>query len=100
MIVRIWHGKTKQENAEAYRLYVLETGIKEYSKVKGNKGAQLWQNTEGDVTHIWTISWWENLEAVKLFAGENFEKPKYYQEDEKYLIELEPTVMHCEAFDL
>jgi len=100
MIVRIWHGKTKREYAVAYRQYVLETGIKEYLKVNGNKGAQIWQKNEGSITHIWTISWWENLDAVKLFAGENFEKPKYYQEDEKYLIEFEPTVMHCEAFDL
>ncbi len=40
MIVRIWHGKTKREYAVAYRQYVLETGIKEYLKVKGNKGAK------------------------------------------------------------
>ncbi len=100
MIVRIWHGKTKRENADAYRQYVIETGIKEYLKVKGNKGAQIWGKNEGDITHIWTISWWENFESIKLYAGENYEKAKYYQEDEKYLIEFEPTVMHCEAFDL
>ena len=98
MIVRLWHGKTSADKAEEYANYVMQTGIKDYRSTPGNLNAQLWQKTEGDITHIWTVSWWVNIESIKAFAGKNYEKAKYYKEDKKYLLELEPTVQHYEAF--
>jgi heme-degrading monooxygenase HmoA len=99
MIARLWHGRTKTSDAVAYRQYVINTGIKGYRSVKGNLGAQIWQQQEGSVTHICTLSWWEDYESIKAFAGEDFEKAKYYEEDKKYLLELEPAVQHYECYD-
>ena len=99
MIARIWHGRTKTSDAEVYRQYVIETGIVGYRSIKGNLGAQIWQQQEGDITHICTISWWKNYESIKAFAGNDFEKAKYYDEDKKYLLEFEPKVQHYECFD-
>lgn len=98
MITRIWHGKTKTEFANVYREYVIDTGMKDYINTPGNLGAQLWQREQDGITEIWTISWWENYESIKLFAGEDFEKAHYYEEDEKYLLDFEPTVIHCETY--
>lgn len=39
-----------------------------------------------------------NLEVIKNFAGEDFEKAKYYPEDKKYLLEFEEKVIHYEVF--
>jgi len=99
MIVRIWHGRTRTTDAETYRRFVVETGIKEYTSTRGNLGAQIWQREEGYVTHIWTVSWWEDRARIKEFAGDEIEKAKYYPDDKKYLLEFEPTVAHYEAFD-
>jgi len=99
MIVRIWHGRTKTTHAEEYRQYVIQVGISDYISTPGNLGAQIWQRQEGDITHIWSISWWDNLETVKNFTGEEIDKAKYYEEDKKYLLEFEPTVIHCECFN-
>jgi len=99
MIVRIWHGRTKTTDANAYREYVFETGIKGYKAVNGNLGAQIWQQEEGEVTHIWTVSWWDNTESIKTFAGEDYEKAKYYEADKKFLLEFEPGVKHYACFD-
>jgi len=30
------------------------------------------------------ITFWENLEAIKNFAGEDYEKAKYYPEDKDF----------------
>jgi hypothetical protein len=98
MITRIWHGRTKTTDADVYRDYVIATGMKEYINTPGNLGAQIWQRQHGDITDIWTISWWENFESIKLFAGEELEKAHYYEEDKRWLLEFEPTVMHCETF--
>ena len=99
MISRIWHGKTKTVDAEVYREYVIESGIRDYVSIPGNLGAQIWQRQEGEITHIWTVSWWDNYESIKAFAGNDFEKAKYYEKDKEFLLEFEPNVIHCEAFD-
>lgn len=99
MIVRIWHGRTKTADAETYRQFVIETGMKEYTSTEGNLGAQIWQHREGEITHIWTVSWWKNVESIKAFAGDEIEKAKYYDDDKKYLLEFEPNVVHYDAFD-
>jgi hypothetical protein len=99
MIVRIWHGRTKTTDAEAYRQFVIETGIKEYTSIEGNLGAQIWQQEEGEITHIWTVSWWKDMESIRLFAGDEIGKAKYYADDKKYLLEFEPTVAHYDGFD-
>jgi hypothetical protein len=99
MIVRIWHGKTKTPDAGAYRNYVEETGIREYKAVKGNSGAQIWQQEDGDITHIWTVSWWDSFESIKAFAGEDYERAKYYEADKKFLLEFESYVQHYTCYD-
>lgn len=56
MITRIWHGRTRTADADVYRQYVIDTGIPDYLATPGNRGAQIWQRAEGDITHIWTVS--------------------------------------------
>ena len=99
MIARIWHGRTKTSDAEIYRQYVIATGIVGYRSIKGNLGAQIWQQSIGEFTHIYTISWWDNYDSIKAFAGDDFERAKYYDQDKKYLLEFEPNVQHCECYD-
>jgi heme-degrading monooxygenase HmoA len=99
MITRFWHGRTISADAEIYRDYVKNTGIKGLTNTEGNLGAQIWQKTEGDITHIYVVSWWDNYESIKAFAGNEIEKARYYEEDKKYLLELEPHVQHFAAFD-
>jgi uncharacterized damage-inducible protein DinB len=95
MIARIWHGRTPTTQAGAYRQYVLATGIPDYQAAPGNLGVQLWQRAEGDVTHIWTVSWWPDEASIAQFAGPAIETARYYPDDANYLLELEPTVQHC-----
>jgi hypothetical protein len=42
------------------------------------------------------MSLWESYEAIKKFAGPDFEKAVYYPEDKDFLLELEPNVTHYE----
>jgi heme-degrading monooxygenase HmoA len=98
MITRIWHGKTKAEHADVYLKYVQETGLKDYQKISGNLSAKILRKIEGNICHFYTITEWDSLESIKQFAGEDFEKARYYDDDEKYLLELEEKVNHYETF--
>lgn len=94
MIARIWHGKVPTEKTEAYVEYVRRTGLEGYSKTSGNRGAFILHRREGKVTHFLTLSFWDSIESIKKFAGEEYEKAKYYPEDASFLLELEPNVVH------
>ena len=97
MIARIWHGRTRAADVDAYREYVERTGLPDYRATPGNRGAWLLSRVEGDVAHFVTLSFWDSLEAVRAFAGDDVEKARYYEEDKKYLLEFEPDVMHYEV---
>jgi heme-degrading monooxygenase HmoA len=96
MIARIWHGKTKAGDAETYLQYLFKSGIPAYRATAGNKGAWVLHRIDGDVAHFITLSFWESRDDIAAFAGADIEVAKYYPEDEKYLLEFEPTVMHYE----
>ena len=98
-ITRIWHGTTKAEHAEVYLKYIEETGMREYRNVDGNLSAKILRSIEGDICHFLTVTEWDSYESIKKFAGDEFEKAKYYAEDNKYLLEFEDKVQHYETFE-
>ena len=98
MITRIWHGRTKKENSDNYRQYIIDTGIPEYLEIPGNLDTQILQRDENGITHFWAVTQWDNFNSIKSFAGKDIEKAKYYPDDEKYLLEMEPEVIHCQTF--
>ncbi len=75
MISRIWHGYTTPYNADAYEMLLKEeifTGI-QGRKIPGFAGIQLLRREMGEEVEFVTIMWFETLEAVKIFAGEDYE---------------------------
>jgi heme-degrading monooxygenase HmoA len=98
-ITRIWHGTTKIQHADEYLEYVKKTGVGDYKRTPGNLSCRIWRRKEGDICHFWTVTTWDSIENIKKFAGEEYEKARYYEDDKRYLLEFEPKVMHCETFE-
>lgn len=94
----MWHGKTKIENADEYLHYIESTGIKDYKSISGNLSVEIWRRKENNICHFWSVTKWNSLESIIKFAGEDFEKARYYPEDKNYLLELEDKVKHFETF--
>jgi heme-degrading monooxygenase HmoA len=99
MIARIWHGRTKASDAQVYTDYLYQSGIPDYRRTPGNRGAWVLQRIENDVAHFITLTFWESREAIKAFAGDDIEVARYYPKDKQYLLEFEPTVMHYDVFE-
>jgi len=98
MIARIWHGKTKLEDYEEYTEFTKKAAIPDYSKTPGFIKLSFLRNIKNNEGHFTLITYWENLEVIKNFAGEDFEKAKYYPEDKNFLLEFEEKVEHFEVF--
>lgn len=94
MIARTWHGRVSRARAAAYEDYLRATGLADYAKVAGNRGVYLLRRDEGEVTHFTTLTFWDSVEAIRAFAGDDYEQARYYPEDDAFLLEREPRVTH------
>ena len=75
MIVRIWHGWTSAANADAYeRLLQNEifTGIAG-RRMQGYHGIELFRRLLGAEVEFVTLMRFDSLEAVRAFAGDDYE---------------------------
>ncbi len=75
MISRIWHGWTTTANADAYEALLNEEifeGIKS-RKIRGFRGIQLLRRAIGAEVEFVTIMRFDSLDAVREFAGEDYE---------------------------
>jgi len=97
MIARIWHGIIPIEKADEYTEHQNKTGIADYQSTEGNRGAYVLRRIEGEQAHFLVLSFWDSVESVKKFAGEDYEKARYYPEDAEYLLAFEEKVAHYEV---
>ena len=75
MISRIWHGWTTRENADAYEKLLrteIFSGIAKRS-MRGYRGIHLLRRDVDDGVEFVTIMWFDSLDAVRAFAGEDYE---------------------------
>ncbi len=98
MIARMWRGWVHTERIEEYVDIVERTGMAGYRATAGNQGAQLLTRDLGDGrTELITLSWWDDLDQIRAFAGTDIAAAKYYPEDDEYLVDRETTVAHFEV---
>jgi antibiotic biosynthesis monooxygenase (ABM) superfamily enzyme len=75
MISRIWHGWTTPENADIYENLLKEeifVGIQERD-ISGYHGIHLFRRNAGEEVEFITLMWFDSIEAVREFAGEDYE---------------------------
>ena len=99
MIARIWHGTVPTPKSEDYLQRMRKVALPDYKSTPGNRGAWCLHRVEGDVAHFDMLTFWDDIEAVKRFAGTEYQVAKYYDFDREYLIELEPFVSHYTVYD-
>jgi len=100
MITRVWHGRTRPEHADDYLGFLLKEGTRDYLETEGNRSVKIWRKKEADSCHFWTLTEWNDIASLKSFAGEAYEKAKYYPQDNGMLLEFEENVNHYETLDI
>ncbi len=97
MIARIWRGLTPVSKSEAYLTYLEHTGLKDYRSTPGNRGAFVLHRVQQDYAEFTLVSFWDSWEAIRRFAGEDYERAVYYPEDDAFLVNKTPVVYHYEV---
>ncbi|NQY93045.1 MAG: antibiotic biosynthesis monooxygenase [Campylobacteraceae bacterium] len=99
MIARQWRARCPKEQKEAFIKYLYQTGVKDTSSTEGFKGAQIFTRDLEDKSEVTLISYWDELESIKAFAGVDIEVARLYPEDHKYELEPDTFVSHYEVVE-
>ena len=93
-IARIWHGVTPTDKSEEYISLAKTNCVANCEATPGNLGVSFYHQTVGEVTHHTFISYWKDFDSVKRFAGEDYEKSRFFPGEETFLVESDEIVEH------
>ena len=97
MIMRIWHGYTKPENADKYEQMLKEEILPGIHRVKGYAGAYLLRRQNGKEVEFITATMWESWAAIQEFAGADQTKSVIHPKAHALLTHCDESSEHFDA---
>ncbi|MEJ2184433.1 MAG: antibiotic biosynthesis monooxygenase [Gemmatimonadota bacterium] len=99
MISRTWHGWTTPENAAEYERLLKEEvfpGIAARN-VEGYRGIHLFRRDADDEVEFMTVMWFDSMDAVREFAGDDYEQAYVPANPRKVLAHFDARAHHYEV---
>src|SRR5262249_30265047 len=75
VITRLWRGWTSSENADAYERFLLGELFPQMRAIVGFRGAEVLRSDGTDEVAFVTLTRFDGLEAIRSFAGDDYETP-------------------------
>jgi len=97
MIGRVWHGWTNPENADSCEHLLRAEILPGIHRVNGDRGAFLLRREAGDEVEFVTVTVFDSLEAVRAFAGEDYEVAVVPAAARKLLSRFDERSLHYQA---
>jgi antibiotic biosynthesis monooxygenase (ABM) superfamily enzyme len=97
VIARLWHGWTAPQNADAYEDFLRTKMFPSIHRVPGYLGADLLRREDGEEIAFVTITRFESLDAVRAFAGEDYEQAVVEPEARELLSRFDASSEHYEV---
>lgn len=100
MVCRVWRGWTTIEDAQRYDDYLqkeLFPRLKHELHSQGYRGYQLLRIIRSEEVEFMTMLWFESIESVRSFAGENYEVAVVSKKARSLLTRFADRVDHYEV---
>lgn len=97
MLARHWRGWTAVEDATAYENLLRNKVLPELSKIKGYQGGYVLRSDRPEAVEFVVINLFESLDAVKRFAGSDYETAVFEPEAKRLLCRIEPFAHHYDV---
>jgi heme-degrading monooxygenase HmoA len=97
VIARVWHGYTKPEHADSYEAMLKPEILPGLSRVKGFKGSYFLRRDLVPEVEFITIILWDSLDALRDFAGPNYEVAIVPAERRQFLAHFDARAAHYEV---
>lgn len=101
MICRLWRGWTTPENADEYKRVVRAEVIPgiEARKIPGFRHIDLMKRDLGDEVEFQTLMWFDSLDAIKAFMGEDYSLSHVPAAAQAVLRRFDERAAHYEVID-
>jgi antibiotic biosynthesis monooxygenase (ABM) superfamily enzyme len=101
MICRLWRGWTSVQNADAYERIVRNEVIPgiEARSIPGFHHIDLMKRDFGDEIEFQTLMWFDSLDAIKAFMGEDYSISHVPPEARALLNSFDDRASHYEVID-
>ena len=97
MIARHWRGWTALENADAYEELLETKVLPELKHIEGYRGGYVLRSDGPVEAEFVVMNLFESLEAVKQFAGEDYQTAIFEPEARVLLSRIEPQATHYQV---
>jgi antibiotic biosynthesis monooxygenase (ABM) superfamily enzyme len=97
MITRMWRGWTAPEDADAYERFLLTELFPAMRRIAGFQGADVLRRRDGNAIAFVTLTRFASLDAIRAFAGEDYERPVLEPQALALLSRYEETTLHFET---
>lgn len=97
MVARYWRGWTTVEDATAYENLLKNKVLPELRKIEGYRGGYILRSDRPEEVEFVVINLFESLEAVKRFAGSDYQTPVFEPEAKVLLCRIEPLANHYDV---
>lgn len=98
IFARIWRGKTKAADYDAYTRYLYENGVLKIERMPGNLGVQMFRTKTDDTADFTVVSFWPSLESIRVWSGDDLTRTRHLERDVDYLLELPDRVTLVEVW--
>jgi heme-degrading monooxygenase HmoA len=99
MITRMWRGWTAEGDADDYERFLRTELFPEVAKLPGFLGARILRRPIAGEEEFVTLTSFESLDAVRAFAGEEYETPVIEPEAQRLLSRYEDRALHYELIE-
>jgi heme-degrading monooxygenase HmoA len=96
MITRNWTGVVKPERTADYIAHLQNDTLKRLKTIKGFKHASILQRVVTDGIEFLVVTYWENMDAIREFAGDAADIAVVPQVAQDMLVRYDPVVRHYE----
>src|SRR5919201_4282727 len=97
MIARVWTARARPGGADAYAAHFNDHVLPVLEAVVGYEGATLLRRARGDSIELIVVSWWKSEDAIRGFAGDDFERAVVADEAKRLLTSFDDVVRHYEV---
>ena len=97
MIARHWRGWTTPQNAAAYEELLRGSVLPGLQAIPGFAGGYVLRRDHSAEVEFVVLNFFESIEAVKAFAGEDYAVPVFEPEALELLSRVEPVADHYEV---
>ncbi|HXQ56384.1 MAG TPA: antibiotic biosynthesis monooxygenase [Actinomycetes bacterium] len=94
VVTRMWRGWTRSDQADRYELHYRSEVVPDLRQVPGFRGARLLRRTVGEETEFVSLTFFEDLDAVRSFAGADDETAVVAEDARKVLVRFDERVCH------